>query len=104
MRAGETYCSKTIKHEPLSLLGEKISKLLNHVGNLDVDLIHYNDIPYILDLNARFGGGYPFSHIAGIDLPKAIVKWLNHQKTYDYEFKYDCNVLSYKEFNIRKIN
>ena len=29
----------------------------------------------MLEINARFGGGYPFSHIAGVDLPSAIVKW-----------------------------
>lgn len=32
---------------------------------------------YILEMNARFGGGYPFSHLAGVDLPKAIINWLN---------------------------
>ena len=31
-------------------------------------------------MNARFGGGYPFSHLAGVNLPKAIVKWLNKEE------------------------
>ena len=26
-------------------------------------------------MNARFGGGYPFSHMGGCNLPKAIVEW-----------------------------
>lgn len=30
-------------------------------------------------MNARFGGGYPFSHLAGVDLPKAIIKWINKE-------------------------
>lgn len=30
----------------------------------------------MLEMNARFGGGYPFSHMAGVDLPQAIVNWL----------------------------
>ena len=34
------------------------------------------DCAKVLELNARFGGGYPFSHLSGVNLPKAIVKWL----------------------------
>ena len=30
-------------------------------------------------MNARFGGGYPFSHLAGVNLPMAIIKWLKNE-------------------------
>ena len=26
-------------------------------------------------MNARFGGGYPFSYMSGVNLPEAIVRW-----------------------------
>ena len=42
-----------------------------------VDFLIVDDIPYILELNARFGGGYPFSHMGGCDLPRAIVEWVS---------------------------
>ena len=31
-------------------------------------------------MNARFGGGYPFSYLAGADLPSAIIRWVSGEK------------------------
>ena len=30
----------------------------------------------VLELNPRFGGGFPFSYEAGVNFPLAIIKWL----------------------------
>jgi len=76
MRAGETDAAITIKDAMLSDLGKTLSGFLGHKANLDVDVIVSGKKPYILEMNARFGGGYPFSHLAGADLPKAILSWI----------------------------
>lgn len=75
MRSGETDCAQTVEEEALSLLGEKLGRLLGHRGNLDVDVFRTETGFVVLEMNARFGGGYPFSHMAGVDLPQAIVNW-----------------------------
>ena len=49
--------------------------MLCHRGNLDVDVQEEDGTYYVLEMNARFGGGYPFSHAAGADLPLALVLW-----------------------------
>jgi len=79
MRAGETDCASVIKLPEMDLISRRISSLLRHIGNLDVDLFVKKNKIYLLEMNARFGGGYPFSHLAGVDLPKAIIKWLNKE-------------------------
>ena len=75
MRAGETDCAQIIEHTKLWNIGKYLSELLRHRGNLDVDVFQDGDIYYVLEMNARFGGGYPFSHVAGVDLPQAIIQW-----------------------------
>lgn len=80
MRAGETDCAIIMDNSQLKELGCHLGKLMGHIGNLDVDVILADDKCYILEMNARFGGGYPFSHMAGVNLPKAIIAWLRNEK------------------------
>jgi carbamoyl-phosphate synthase large subunit len=75
MRAGETDRATTVAHAPLAELGRRIGEALRHVGNLDCDVFADGDRLSVLELNPRFGGGYPFSHAAGANLPAALVAW-----------------------------
>ena len=76
MRAGETDQAITVADAGLEQLGERIGRSLGHVGVLDCDVMVSEGVPYVIDLNPRFGGGYPFSHAAGVDMPSAILAWL----------------------------
>lgn len=75
MRAGETDRAVTCHDLELEALGERISRHLGHVGNLDCDVIRGPGSFGILDMNPRFGGGYPFVHMAGANLPAALLAW-----------------------------
>lgn len=77
MRSGETDCAITVDNPNIRNLGEQIAKMSNHIANLDVDVMQSEEgTYYVIEMNARFGGGYPFSHLAGVNLPQAIVNWL----------------------------
>lgn len=76
MRAGETDSAMTVDEPEIKALGERLAAIFRHPGNVDVDVFKTEHGAYILEMNARFGGGYPFSHMAGADLPQAIVNWL----------------------------
>jgi len=78
MRAGETDRAVTVADERLREIGEIIGRGLGHVGNLDCDVFIGHDGISVLELNPRFGGGYPFSHAAGVDLPAALLAWADH--------------------------
>jgi carbamoyl-phosphate synthase large subunit len=79
MRSGETDVAITVDEPMLKQLGEKLAKISKHPANMDVDVFFDGQTPYILEINPRFGGGYPFSHVSGVDLPQAIVKWYKNK-------------------------
>lgn len=77
MRAGETDKAITEDLPEVREIGATIGRNLKHIGNLDVDIMQRASGDYcVLELNPRFGGGYPFSYEAGVNLPKAILGWL----------------------------
>jgi carbamoyl-phosphate synthase large subunit len=73
MRAGETDGAVVVEIDRLSTLAKKVSTHIRHIGNLDMDVLYDGDKFYALELNARFGGGFPFSYLAGANLPKLLV-------------------------------
>jgi carbamoyl-phosphate synthase large subunit len=77
MRAGETSQAVTVENDRLQKLGEIMGRRLSHVGNLDCDAFLTQEKCYVLEMNPRFGGGYPFSHIAGANLPAMLLAWAN---------------------------
>ena len=77
MRAGETDKAITVDLPEVVEMGKKIGQNLRHIGNLDTDIMQRANGDYcVLELNPRFGGGYPFSYEAGVNLPKAIMEWV----------------------------
>ena len=76
MRAGETDKAQTVNNAEIRAIGMKLGENLHHIGNLDVDVFEKDGKYYVLELNPRFGGGFPFSYEAGVNFPKAIIEWL----------------------------
>lgn len=77
MRAGETDKAVTRDLPELREMGCRIGESLKHIGNLDVDIIQRENGEYcVIELNPRFGGGFPFSYEAGVNMPKAIIQWV----------------------------
>ncbi len=81
MRAGETDAAEVIEPDGRFVaLARRLAEISHHPGNMDVDLFDVEGDLMVLEMNARFGGGYPFSHAAGVDLPAATVSWLRGEE------------------------
>lgn len=103
MRSGETDCAVTVDRPDLKQLGEKLSNAMHHRANLDVDVFLTEDKCYVLEMNARFGGGYPFSHMAGVNLPLAIAKWLNHESVDKEVLTERINIMCQKDIQLVRL-
>jgi carbamoyl-phosphate synthase large subunit len=104
MRAGETDSAEILDNEGLKCLGKKLSEVMRHVGNLDVDCIHSNDKYYVLEMNCRFGGQYPFSHLAGVNFPNAIIAMLKGEEVTENMLKYKAGTVAVKDIIPRKLD
>lgn len=104
MRNGETDVAVTEDPAPFEALGKTLSTGLKHHGLLDVDIICQDGKQFILDLNPRFGGGYPFSHLAGADIPAAYVRWGAGRSADPKWLKAAVGVVSARVSEVRQVN
>lgn len=88
MRSGETDIARSVVDEELDSIGSQLGINFKHIGNLDCDVFKYQNKFYVLELNPRFGGGYPFSHEAGINTAAIYIDWLNGIKNIDAHNNY----------------
>ncbi len=102
MRAGETDIAELTENESIYKDLQKLSTLTKHIANMDCDIFMLDNKPYILEMNARFGGGYPFSHMGGCNLPKAIVEWCKGNTVSKQLLLAQLGAIGYKELCITK--
>ncbi len=96
MRAGETDRAVTEKRTDLEGIGTRLGRVLGHIGNLDCDFVDSQNGLVLLELNPRFGGGYPFSHAAGANTPAAMLAWVGGSKIDPSWFQIRSGVISAK--------
>ncbi len=104
MRDGETSISKIVDPKPFLKMAKLLSLHLSHQGCLDVDIIQSCGNIYVLDINPRFGGGYPFSHFAGANLPAALLSWFFDSGKSNHFFSPKIGQISAKTSNIHLIS
>jgi carbamoyl-phosphate synthase large subunit len=89
MRSGETDKAITINNHKLSNLTKQLASKLRHIGNLDCDFFELNGDFYLLEMNPRFGGGYPFSHEAGTNYVKNLLEAAQSKRMTHFEYQHN---------------
>lgn len=105
MRSGETDAAIVVDNSLIEDLANNLGNKLGHIGNLDIDIL-LDDLgnPYILEFNARFGGGYPFSHLAGVNFPALLIQMAKGDELESKYLKYKVGVKGIKFISPIKVN
>ena len=86
------------------------AKMINYIRNLigklglygpgDIDLIKRRNEYIVLEINTRFGGGYPLAHVVGANFPKKVIRLVN-ESLLEADFRrYPDNIVMMKQDEI----
>lgn len=104
MRSGETDKAISVIDARFEQVGKIIGENLKHIGNLDCDIFEHNGELYVLELNPRFGGGYPFSHEAGNNTAAIYIEWLKGNTEIQQHSNYKEGVMFAKCDKLLRVN
>lgn len=104
MRSGETDKAISVIDSRFEQIGKAIGENLKHIGNLDCDVFEHDGELYVLELNPRFGGGYPFSHEAGNNTAAIYIEWLKGNMDISKHSNYKEGMMFSKCDRLLKVN
>lgn len=96
MRAGETEKSKSVKDEALFDFIKKIVQTVNLRGAADIDLFKYDGKYHVLEINPRFGGGYPHAYACGVNFIRCLSRNAGRKRSIPEIGQYDENEVMLK--------
>lgn len=75
MRGGESEVAVTLDQEFGLSHSAAFAELTKHRGTWGLDCIERDGLLYVLDVNPRFTGDYPFNQLAGANVPAVMLAW-----------------------------
>lgn len=101
IRAGEINKGRTAKNEILTFLKDKLEYIDGCVGCICVQLFFHPESHDIvgIEINPRFGGGYPLSYMCGGNFPELLIReyFLNEDLAYFDPWKDSMLMLRYDD-------
>jgi carbamoyl-phosphate synthase large subunit len=97
MRAGETDTVTTFEPGIVGDLPRRLSSLTQHPGIWGLDIMYDQDISYVIDINPRFTGDYPFQQICGANIPAALISWVTGKEPDPAWLQPETGIRGYKD-------
>lgn len=97
VRDGEVYKALTVNNSLVPYIKENLNYIKGAVGCLTAQFFLHkieNDKIYAIEVNPRFGGGYPLTYLSGANFPKWILEEYLLEKTIEDKFDvWECDLL-----------
>jgi carbamoyl-phosphate synthase large subunit len=95
VRAGEVIKALTLKKQVYHVLKEKLSTINGAIGCLTIQVFYSESANQLIgiEINPRFGGGYPLSYLAGANYPKFIIDEYIYSKKLTFFDSWESNLL-----------
>jgi len=106
VRSGEVSKAVTKKNELLPFMIEKLKYINGAIGCLTIQFFLNKSSKRIvgIEINPRFGGGYPLSYLAGANYPKWIIKEYFENSEIEYFDQWTENLLMLRYDNEVLVN
>ena len=97
VRAGEVNKAQTIKNEDIIKAIKKLCKKLDGAyGCITIQFFKTDNRIVFIEINPRFGGGYPLSYLSGANFAKYLIKdYLNEKLEYNDDWQDNLIILRY---------
>lgn len=101
IRTGEISKGITLKNSLITFIKEKLDNISSIVGCITLQLFADKDISQVfgIEINPRFGGGYPLSYNAGANFPSFIIREyiLDEEISYTEDWQENMLMLRYDD-------
>lgn len=83
-RGGEVERGKTVKYNKIFEIAKMFVKKFKPFGVINIQFIKKENEFFIIEVNPRFGGGFPLSYNAGANFPKYIKNHIIENRNYNF--------------------
>lgn len=99
MRAGESDRATSLDRNLFAEFAQNLSQTCSHVANWGFDCLEATSGLKVIDVNPRFTGDYPFHHLAGANLPRALLQLISGQPIDSDNLIHDYGITMFKDIS-----
>jgi carbamoyl-phosphate synthase large subunit len=100
---GTASLTRSVADPKLLSLGVAVGEAVGHTGLIDVDVIDVDGTMFVLEINPRIGGCFPFACLACPQLPGALLRVARGEPPMPFVGVFETGVVGAREWSIVRL-